>query len=36
MDENATIFDDLAQQIGFVTQDTQLFAARSRQNLVVA
>jgi ATP-binding cassette subfamily B protein len=34
MDENSIVFDDLRNQIGFVTQDTQLFAGTIRENLV--
>src|SRR6201985_3306517 len=34
MDENAIDFDDLRRQIGFVTQDTQLFAGTIRENLL--
>ncbi|WP_336516328.1 ABC transporter ATP-binding protein [Pollutibacter soli] len=33
-DENAINFDDLRKQIGFVTQDTQLFAGTIRENLM--
>jgi ATP-binding cassette subfamily B protein len=33
LDENAINFDDLRNQIGFVTQDTQLFAGTIRENL---
>ncbi|TCZ73680.1 ABC transporter ATP-binding protein [Flaviaesturariibacter aridisoli] len=33
MDENSIEFDDLRNQIGFVTQDTQLFAGTIRENL---
>ena len=34
LDENTIDFDDLRQQIGFVTQDTQLFAGTIRENLL--
>ncbi len=34
MDENEISFEDLRNQIGFVTQDTQLFAGTIRENLV--
>jgi ATP-binding cassette subfamily B protein len=34
LDENAIVFDDLRNQIGFVTQDTQLFAGTIRENLM--
>lgn len=34
MDETSIIFDDLRNQIGFVTQDTQLFAGTIRENLL--
>ncbi|HMH24189.1 MAG TPA: ABC transporter ATP-binding protein [Puia sp.] len=34
MDENSINFDDLRTQIGFVTQDTQLFAGSIRENLL--
>lgn len=34
MDENAISFEDLRNQIGFVTQDTQLFAGTIRENLL--
>jgi len=34
MDENAIDFDDLRKQIGFVTQDTQLFAGTIKENLL--
>lgn len=34
MDENSIEFDDLRNQIGFVTQDTQLFAGTIRENLL--
>ena len=34
MDETAISFEDLRNQIGFVTQDTQLFAGTIRENLV--
>lgn len=34
MDENTISFEDLRAQIGFVTQDTQLFAGTIRENLV--
>jgi ATP-binding cassette subfamily B protein len=34
LDENAINFDDLRRQIGFVTQDTQLFAGTIRENLL--
>ena len=34
MDESTINFDDLRQQIGFVTQDTQLFAGTIRENLL--
>jgi ATP-binding cassette subfamily B protein len=33
IDENAISFDDLRNQIGFVTQDTQLFSGTIRENL---
>ncbi len=33
LDENAINFDDLRNQIGFVTQDTQLFSGTIRENL---
>jgi ATP-binding cassette subfamily B protein len=33
-DENAISFDDLRNQIGFVTQDTQLFSGTIRENLL--
>lgn len=33
MDENTINFNDLRNQIGFVTQDTQLFAGTIRENL---
>ena len=33
MDENAIDFNDLRNQIGFVTQDTQLFSGTIRENL---
>jgi ATP-binding cassette subfamily B protein len=33
LDENSINFDDLRNQIGFVTQDTQLFAGSIRENL---
>ena len=33
MDENSIDFDDLRNQIGFVTQDTQLFSGTIRENL---
>lgn len=34
MDENNIDFDDLRNQIGFVTQDTQLFSGSIRENLL--
>lgn len=34
IDENNIHFDDLRNQIGFVTQDTQLFSGTIRENLV--
>ena len=34
LDENAINFDDLRKQIGFVTQDTQLFAGTIKENLL--
>lgn len=34
MDENSINFDDLRNQIGFVTQDTQLFSGTIRENLL--
>lgn len=34
MDENAIDFNDLRAQIGFVTQDTQLFSGTIRENLM--
>jgi ATP-binding cassette, subfamily B, bacterial len=34
LDENAIRFDDLRNQIGFVTQDTQLFSGTIRENLL--
>lgn len=34
LDETAINFDDLRRQIGFVTQDTQLFAGTIRENLL--
>jgi ATP-binding cassette subfamily B protein len=34
LDENAIDFEDLRRQIGFVTQDTQLFAGTIRENLL--
>ncbi len=34
MDENEISFEDLRNQIGFVTQDTQLFAGTIKENLV--
>lgn len=34
IDENAIHYDDLRKQIGFVTQDTQLFAGTIRENLL--
>jgi ATP-binding cassette, subfamily B, bacterial len=33
LDENSISFDDLRNQIGFVTQDTQLFSGTIRENL---
>jgi len=33
-DENSIYFEDLRNQIGFVTQDTQLFAGTIRENLM--
>jgi ATP-binding cassette subfamily B protein len=34
VDENSIHFDDLRNQIGFVTQDTQLFSGTIRENLL--
>jgi ATP-binding cassette subfamily B protein len=34
LDENAISFEDLRNQIGFVTQDTQLFAGTIKENLM--
>jgi ATP-binding cassette subfamily B protein len=34
LDETAIDFDDLRRQIGFVTQDTQLFAGTIKENLL--
>jgi ATP-binding cassette, subfamily B, bacterial len=34
LDENSIRFDDLRNQIGFVTQDTQLFSGTIRENLI--
>jgi ATP-binding cassette subfamily B protein len=34
LDENSISFDDLRNQIGFVTQDTQLFSGTIRENLL--
>jgi ATP-binding cassette, subfamily B, bacterial len=34
IDENNILFDDLRNQIGFVTQDTQLFSGTIKENLV--
>ncbi len=34
LDENSINFDDLRSQIGFVTQDTQLFSGTIRENLL--
>src|SRR5581483_6601439 len=34
LSEDAIHFDDLRRQIGFVTQDTQLFAGTIRENLL--
>lgn len=34
MDENSINFEDLRSQIGFVTQDTQLFSGTIRENLL--
>jgi len=34
LDENSINFDDLRNQIGFVTQDTQLFSGTIRENLM--
>lgn len=34
LDEDSIHFDDLRRQIGFVTQDTQLFAGTIRENLL--
>jgi ATP-binding cassette subfamily B protein len=34
MDENSINFEDLRNQIGFVTQDTQLFSGTIRENLM--
>lgn len=33
IDENSIHFEDLRNQIGFVTQDTQLFSGTIRENL---
>lgn len=34
LDENEILFDDLRKQIGFVTQDTNLFSGTIRENLM--
>ena len=34
VDENNILFDDLRKQIGFVTQDTQLFSGTIKENLL--
>jgi ATP-binding cassette subfamily B protein len=34
IDENNILFDDLRRQIGFVTQDTQLFSGTIKENLL--
>jgi ATP-binding cassette subfamily B protein len=34
LDENSIYFDDLRRQIGFVTQDTQLFSGTIKENLL--
>ncbi len=34
IDENNILFDDLRNQIGFVTQDTQLFSGTIKENLI--
>jgi len=34
IDENNILFDDLRKQIGFVTQDTQLFSGTIKENLL--
>jgi ATP-binding cassette subfamily B protein len=34
IDENSIHFDDLRNQIGFVTQDTQLFSGTIKENLL--
>lgn len=34
IDENSILFEDLRNQIGFVTQDTQLFSGTIRENLM--
>jgi ATP-binding cassette subfamily B protein len=34
IDENSIFFDDLRNQIGFVTQDTQLFSGTIKENLL--
>ncbi len=34
LDENSVFFDDLRRQIGFVTQDTNLFSGTIRENLL--
>ena len=34
IDENSIDFEDLRNQIGFVTQDTQLFSGTIRENLL--
>lgn len=34
IDENSILFEDLRNQIGFVTQDTQLFSGTIRENLL--
>lgn len=34
LDENSIFFDDLRRQIGFVTQDTQLFSGTIKENLL--
>jgi ATP-binding cassette, subfamily B, bacterial len=34
LDENSIVFDDLRKQIGFVTQDTNLFSGSIKENLL--
>jgi ATP-binding cassette, subfamily B, bacterial len=34
LDENSILFDDLRRQIGFVTQDTNLFSGSIKENLL--